>query len=78
MNIVMPHLFFIVNYTRRERLELAGSKMGGAYSLWEHWSEDEKKFHFTDVLKVNRSFLYQLRSCVVRGFLLPHHLSNAS
>lgn len=37
---------------RRERLELAGSKMGGAYSLWEHWSEDEKKFHFTDVLKL--------------------------
>ncbi len=38
---------------RRERLEAIGSQLTGSYSLWEHWSGDERLHHVLRVLKVH-------------------------
>lgn len=37
---------------RSERLEAAGRKLSGAYSLWQHWSEDERQATLLEFLKV--------------------------
>ena len=39
---------------RRESLEAAGSVLTGAYTLWDHWSEDERRFTVMTFLKVRR------------------------
>jgi len=39
---------------RRESLEAAGSVLTGAYTLWDHWSEDERRFTVMAFLKVRR------------------------
>ena len=37
---------------RSERLEAAGRKLSGAYSLWQHWSEDERQATLLEFFKV--------------------------
>lgn len=37
---------------RSERLEAAGRKLSGAYSLWQDWSEDERQATLLEFLKV--------------------------
>lgn len=37
---------------RFERLDSAGKKLTGAFSLWEDWSEDERKATVLEFLKV--------------------------
>ena len=38
--------------TRRGNLESISSKLCGVYSLWEHWSNDERMHLMMDVLEV--------------------------
>ena len=37
---------------RFERLDSAGRKLTGAFSLWDNWSEDERKATVLEFLKV--------------------------
>ena len=37
---------------RTDRLEAAGRRITGAFSLWDHWSEDERRTTVLEFLKV--------------------------
>lgn len=52
---------------RSERLEMAGQKLSGAYSLWEYWSHDEKKTTLMEFLKVKFFTNIIIDLCLVFG-----------
>jgi len=40
---------------RKQRMESVWSQLSGAYSLWDHWSKDEKAHRVYEVLRVRET-----------------------